>query len=415
MKIAVVGGGSSYTPELIKGFMEIGKEIDLDEVWLYDLKESSEKLKIVHEFVERLVGDGFKVFRTFDISQALRDSSYVVFQFRPGSLKGRERDESIPLEYDLIGQETTGVGGFSAALRAFPEIEKYLDLVEKYSNATVVNFTNPSGHITEFALNYLNFTRFIGLCNIPINLIRYIANLTNVEMDDVFLKYYGLNHLTFLERIYIRGRDITDEMMKSISYKPENIPSEFPPWVVETLSLIPNPYLKYYLSTKTMLEKLKNTELRSRQVMKLEKELMEIYKTANEIPPELSKRGGSMYSTAAAYLIRDLSKGSGKVHIINTRNSGSVENIPPDYVLEIPAIVKGGGVFPVSIGRADEFALAYIHTLKMYERLTIEAYLERSKKKALKALLVHPLGPGTEDVRELLDELIEANGFDFLL
>ncbi len=412
MKLAVIGGGSSYTPELIKGLIEVNEDLELDEVWLFDIEEGREKLEIVFDFVKRIAGNSFRLFKTFDISEALTNSDYVVFQFRPGFLKARERDESIPLKFDLIGQETTGVGGFSAALRAFPVIEEYVNAVDRYSRATIVNFTNPSGHITEFVLNYLKFDRFIGLCNIPINLLKYVADLMSVEIDDVFFKYYGLNHLTFLERIYVKGRDVTEEVLNKVTYKPENIPQDMPSWLVETLAMIPNPYMRYYLMKDSMLEKLKNSELRSRQVMRIERELMEIYEKADEIPSELSKRGGSMYSTAAAYLMRDLKKGNGKVHIVNTRNSGAVENLPQDYVLEIPTTTRGGRVFPISIGKGNEFALAYIHTIKMYERLTIEAYMERSRRKAIEALLIHPLGPGAERVRELLDELIEANGFD---
>ncbi len=410
MKIAVIGGGSTYTPELIKGLLEIQDDIPIDSVWLCDVEEGQTKLEIIFEFVKRLVKERFKVFKTLKPEEALMDTDFVVFQFRPGFLKGRELDESLPLKYDLIGQETTGMGGFSSALRAFPIVEKYIDLVEKHSKATVINFTNPSGHVTEFVLNYLKFERFIGLCNVPINLLKNISEILNCDMDDIFLKYYGLNHLTFLERIYVKDKDVTEEVFERVNVNPSNIPiTDFPKWLISSLSMFLNPYLRYYLMRETMLKKIKEKELRAREVMKIEKELLDIYKKAEEIPPELSKRGGSMYSTAAAHLIRDLVKGSGRVHILNTRNEGAISNLPDDYVLEIPCYVRGGKVFPISMGEADEFALAFIHVIKMYERLTIKAYLNRSKDYALKAILIHPLGPGVEKAREFLEDMLSAN------
>ena len=410
MKIAVIGGGSTYTPELIKGLLEIQDDVSIDSVWLCDVEEGQTKLEIIFEFVKRLVKERFKVFKTLDPEEALMDTDFVVFQFRPGFLKGRELDESLPLKYDLIGQETTGMGGFSSALRAFPIVEKYIDLVEKHSKATVINFTNPSGHVTEFVLNYLKFERFIGLCNVPINLLKNISEILNCDMDDIFLKYYGLNHLTFLERIYVKDKDVTEEVFERMNVNPSNIPiTDFPRWLISSLSMFLNPYLRYYLMRETMLKKIKEKELRAREVMKIEKELLDIYKKAEEIPPELSKRGGSMYSTAAAHLIRDLTRGFGRVHILNTRNEGAVSNLPDDYVLEIPCYVKGEKVFPISMGKADEFALAFIHVIKMYERLTIKAYLNRSKDYALKAILVHPLGPGVEKAREFLEDMLSAN------
>ncbi|PLV59992.1 6-phospho-beta-glucosidase [Thermotoga sp. KOL6] len=408
MKIAVIGGGSSYTPELIKGLLDVSKEIQIDEVIFYDVNE--EKQKIVVEFVKKLVGDRFKVLISDTFEEAVMDAKYVIFQFRPGGLKGRENDESIPLKYGLIGQETTGVGGFSAALRAFPIIEEYIDTIIKTSKATVINFTNPSGHITEFVKNYLGYENFIGLCNVPINFIREIAEMFSADLEDVLLKYYGLNHLSFVERVYVKGKDVTEEVLESLKIKLSNIPEEdFPAWFYDSVRLLVNPYLRYYLMKKKMFKKITSHELRSREVMKIEQELLEIYKTADRIPEELSKRGGSMYSTAAAHLIRDLEADEGKIHIINTRNNGAVSNLPNDYVLEIPCYVRGGRVYPISQREGDLFALSFVHTVKMYERLTIEAYMKRSKKLALKALLSHPLGPDVEDAKDLLEEILERN------
>ncbi|MGJ8455650.1 6-phospho-beta-glucosidase [Pseudothermotoga sp. U03pept] len=410
MKIAVIGGGSTYTPELINGILEISKDVKVDQLVLYDIPQAKDKLEILYQFSKRLVADRFELLKTQQIQEAVEGADYVIFQFRVGQLKARQNDEEIPLQYNLIGQETTGMGGFACALRTFPVVEEYVKIVDKYSKATIINFTNPSGHVTEFVLNYLGFERFIGLCNIPINLLKMISQICDCEMKDVFVKYYGLNHLTFLEKVYVKDQEVTQTLMQKMKLQLANIPSqEFPQASLEALGMYPNSYLKYYLMKKTMVEKLKKEGTRAERVRQIESDLLELYRTVNHIPPELSQRGGSMYSTAAANLIRDLALSAGTVHIVNTRNNGAISDVPGDYVLEIPCLVKAGKVFPVSLGKADQFALGMVHLIKMYERLTIEAYLKRSKALAMKAMLLHPLGPGVEDVEGLLQEILEAN------
>lgn len=404
MKIAVIGAGSSYTPELISGLLNVAKELDLDQVWFHDVDER--KLQIMHSFCERLVKDRFTLFETTDFIQAVKGADCVIFQFRPGGLKARKLDEEIPLKYGLIGQETTGVGGFAAALRAFGVVERYVDLVDKHSRALIINFTNPSGHITEFVLNYLGFERFIGLCNVPINVLKYISNIFSCDIQDLFVKYYGLNHLSFIERVWFRNEDVTEKLLGAISQQNE---SELPAWLIGSIGLFVNPYLRYYLSTQTMLNKLMQEGTRAQKVLEIEKKLFQHYEKSDNIPEELSLRGGSLYSTAAAMLIRDMMLSKNAVHIVNTRNNGAIQNLPSDYVLEIPCLTRSNRVLPVSLGEADLFAVGLIHTIKMYERLTIEAHLKRSKSIAMKALLLHPLGPRSHNARELLEEILEAN------
>lgn len=404
MKIAVIGAGSSYTPELISGLLNVAKELDLDQVWFHDVDEK--RLQIMHSFCERFIRGQFSLFKTTDFVQAVKDADYVVFQFRPGGLKARKLDEEIPLKYGLIGQETTGVGGFAAALRAFGAVERYVDLVDRHSRAMIINFTNPSGHITEFVLNYLGFERFIGLCNVPINVLKYISNIFSCDIQDLFVKYYGLNHLSFIERVWFKNEDVTEKLLGVISQQGE---SELPAWLIRSLGLFVNPYLRYYLSTQTMLNKLVHEGTRAQKVLEIEKKLFQHYERSDSIPEELSLRGGSLYSTAAAMLVRDLTLSKNAVHIVNTKNSGAIQNLPSDYVLEIPSLTRSNRVLPVGLGEADQFAAGLIHTVKMYERLTIEAHLKKSRSIAMKALLLHPLGPRSHNVRELLEEILEAN------
>ncbi|HBT38699.1 MAG: 6-phospho-beta-glucosidase BglT [Thermotoga sp. 50_1627] len=404
MKIAIIGAGSSYTPELISGLLDVSSQIDLQEVWMHDINER--KLRIMYGFCQRLVKGRFKLFETKDFVEAVRESNYVVFQFRPGGLKARKLDEEIPIKYGLIGQETTGVGGFAAALRAFPILERYLDSVARHSEAIVINFTNPSGHVTEFVLNYLGFERFIGLCNVPINFLNHLAKLLSCRIEDLFVKYYGLNHLSFVEKVWLNNEDVTERVFQTISQHED---SEFPGWLIASLKLLMNPYLRYYVSTQYMFKKICEEGTRAEKVIQIEDQLFKKYETENEIPQELSQRGGSLYSTAAARLIKDLTLSNNSVHIVNTRNHGAIDNLPGDYVLELACLTKAGKVLPITVNGADPFAVGLIHTIKMYERLTIEAYLRKSKATAIKALLLHPLGPRSHNVRELLEEICQAN------
>ena len=417
MKVCVVGGGSSYEPELLDGFFTYEKEMNIDEVHLLDVKEGSKKLEIVSEFAKRMAkkrNSKIKIFSSLDVRDAMLDSDFVIFQFRPGFLDGRERDEKIPLKYDLIGQETTGMGGFAAAMRGFPLIEEYIEDVRKYApRAFVINFTNPSGHMSEFVINYLNFEKFVGLCNIPINLVQYVADFYNVNREDVFLKYYGLNHLSFVEKVFVKGKDETQNLL---AHAQDALKEEgYPEWVVDVLKMYPNPYLRYYFMTDTMLsrekEELKAGKLRSMVVKEIEKKLFDIYSDpkTNEKPKELQQRGGAMYSTAAVELMRDMVSGRQRRHILNVKNNGAVSSLPNDYVLEVSCEVVGKRVFPVSVGEADPMALGLIHIIKQYERLAINAYKKHSRSDALKAILLHPLGPGLEKAQEFLNEVLKEN------
>jgi 6-phospho-beta-glucosidase len=421
MKIAVIGGGSSYTPELMKGLYNISDSIELEEVYLHDVVKSRKRLDIISRFVKRMRENtvtNLAIKSGFSFEDAIKDSDFIIFQFRPGMLKGRLKDETIPLKYGLIGQETTGVGGFAAALRAFPVIEDYISKIRKISpDATVVNFTNPSGHITEFAHNYLGFDNFIGLCNVPINLLNELSEKFGDTTDRYTLKYYGLNHLSFTEKVLKNNTDITEIVLKKYSQDMANIKGAgFPSWLVDAIGLLMNPYMRYYLMTETMYRKIKNEEPRAKQVMKIEEKLFKEYENAksSQLPVLLSQRGGARYSQASAYLIKTLVMKDDKTHIVNRPNNGSISNLPSDYIMEVPTKFQNGKFASVLQGEGKDFPLSWVTNIKHFERLTIRAYLEQSKKYAVQALLIHPLGPCAENVSNLLNEIIEDNQIDFL-
>jgi len=419
MKIAVIGGGSTYMPELMEGLLKHHNKMDLQEVYLLDLKDST-KFKTVAELCIRMVekaDNPFELKYGYESADALTDADFIIQQYRPGLIEGRINDEKIPLKYSSIGQETTGAGGFACGLRGFPVVEKYIEAIRKWAkpNAKVINFTNPSGMISEFAIHYLEYENFYGLCNIPVNMIQGIAESFNTEREAVFLRYYGLNHMSWVDGVWVNGEDITGKALKEV-YKPENIPesAEFEELAME-MQMILNPYLRYYYLTREMLkeeiESAAEKGTRGEQVREIEKELVAKYsrKDLDKKPEELSQRGGSMYSTAAVELIRDLCNNDNRLHIINTKNNGAVENLPSDYVLEINTVVSKDAAKPVTIGKADKRTTGLIHTIKNFERLTIESYTQNSTTKAKQALMLHPLAPKGKELDEMIKDLLDSN------
>jgi len=420
MKICIVGAGSTYTPELVNGLLALSGEVEIEEISLLDIEESERKLTVLSEFVRRMIGASGSPIRctpTFDAVEAISGSDFVVFQFRVGLLDARILDETIPLDHGLIGQETTGVGGMANGLRSFPVVEKYLEWVKRNTdNAWVINFTNPSGMLTEFVVNYLHYDRCIGLCNVPIKFILKTAELLKCDRHNVLLRHYGLNHLSWVDRFIVEGVDRTHEVVQNIAVDMKNISKvAYNPDFIPNLEMLPNPYLKYYYNTRKMLEigieERRTTGTRGEVIRGIENQLLELYSEPDRTdPPEqLSKRGGFMYSTVATELIRSLALGDGRRHIVNTRNNGAITGFPDDYVMEITSVVGSGGPEPVELGDADPRVVGLVTTVKNHERLAIEGYLRRDERLIQHALLIHPLGPDESQLGALWSDLKRAN------
>ncbi|GAK58783.1 6-phospho-beta-glucosidase BglT [Candidatus Vecturithrix granuli] len=420
MKICVIGGGSTYTPELIEGFINIHEQIQLKELWLLDLKQNDHKFGIVADFARRMVQKancGVALHSTFTPQEAIEGADFIIHQFRPGGLQGRIADETIPLRYGLIGQETTGMGGMACALRAFPILEQYVELAKHMSNqAWIINFSNPSGMLTEFIRNYLQYERTIGLCNYPINVLRSLQNLFGCQQQEIFVKYYGLNHLSWIEQVMIQGIDRTADLWQSFHLNPKNIPdAPFPLEFLEQLGLLPNPYLKYFYMTDTMLQQQCEAQqaqgTRGEIVQAIETELLNLYAdpSLDHKPPQLEQRGGALYSTAAAELIHDLVTGARTTHIINTRNNGAIQDFPDNYIMEIPVTIIQQGTEPLMLGNSHKAVSGLIVTIKNFERLVIEGYLQKNEDLIRQAMLIHPLGPRLSHVEPLWQALKTAN------
>lgn len=410
----MIGGGSTYTPEFVEGLIVHAAELGLSSLYLMDVNQ--DRLNIVGELVKRMVakeGNPFEVHLTSSLKEAVSGSAFVLSQIRVGGQQARHDDTMICLEENVIGQETTGAAGFAKALRTIPVM---LDICKEMRSsapdAWLINFTNPAGIITEAVLKY-GGVRAIGLCNNPINMQINIARKFGVSHESVDLDYVGLNHLSWVRKIWVDGKDVSDQFLPHKPYIPANIPElgldeDF----LRALNMLPNSYLNYFYLTAETVEHLKNKErTRAQEVMEIETSLLEKYKDPdlNEKPEELSKRGGAHYSTVAVSLIRAIATNSGARHIVNVQNNGAMPDLPPEAVIEVTASVDGRGGHPFSVGRVEPEIRGLMQLVKAYEELTVEAAVHEDYDKALLALGNHPLVDSIHKARRLLDRFIERH------
>jgi len=408
MKVVVIGGGSTYTPELIEGFFNIWQEVHPLKIVLVDI--NTERLNIVYDFLLRMAKKAkaeIEFLKSTNLEENLEGADFIINQIRVGGNKARLLDETIPLEFNLLGQETTGAGGFANALRTIPVVYDIAKKVEKYApKAWFINFTNPSGIITEMLLRYTK-VKAIGLCNVPINFQKFFADLAGVSLEDVFLDYFGLNHLSFVRRIFIKGEDKTQYLLNMAKEKV----SEEEKRIIDILGLFPNYYLRYYFFREEKVEELKHKPKRAEEVMKVEEELLKIYSDpkVDTKPVELSKRGGAYYSTSAVNLIMHLLGLKEGFQIINVMNNGVIRDLPEDSVVEIPVYIKHDILQRYIIGDLPTEVKGIIQAVKVYERLTIESAMEGSYRKAVFALAQHPLISSFTLAEKVLNRLIEEN------
>ncbi len=413
MKIAVIGGGSTYSPELVSGFVQGAANLSLKELWLMDIDPG--RLETVGGFARRLVaaaGSPFEVHLTTEREQALAGARFVVTQIRVGGMAARREDEHLGRRWGLVGQETTGVGGFAKALRTVPVIVGIArDMQRLCPSAWLINFANPSGLVTEALQRYAPETCSVGLCNSPIGYQMRIATQTGAEPRDVELDYLGLNHLSWLSGAQVKGEDVWPqvfaEWLRTLSEEPD---PACPPYLAELLQAIPSYYLRYYYRTAAVIAQ-QTGPSRAEQVMEIERDTLAQYANPSltTLPDELMLRGGAYYSTAAVQLINSLHSNRGDIHIINTRHLGAVAGWPADWVCELPCRVDASGVHPLPARELPALPDSLVRTVKAYELYAAEAAMSGDRGAALMALIAHPLGPGADRAPALLDDLLLVN------
>ena len=423
IKIVTIGGGSSYTPELVEGFIKRHKELPVKELWLVDIEEGKHKLEIVGNLSKRMVkkaGVDMEVNLTLDRREALKDADFVTTQLRVGLLDARIKDERIPLSHGVIGQETNGAGGLFKALRTVPVVLDIIkDIEELCPNAWLVNFTNPTGVISEAVFKYTNFRRYIGLCNVPIGVKKGMADILEVEKDRVEMDFAGLNHMVYALNVRLDGKDITKEAIEKFvtsSLTMQNIKdiplnADF----VRALGVIPCPYHKYYYKHKEMLEEelegFKYGKTRGETVKALEDDLFELYKDENLAvkPPQLEKRGGAYYSDAACNLINSIYNDKKDIQVVNTLNNGAIRDFREDSAAEMSCVITKEGPKPLSVGYLPVAVSGLVTEIKSFEILAAKAAVEGDYNAALQALCINPLIPSDDLAKTILDEMMEAH------
>lgn len=425
MKVAVIGGGSTYTPELINGFLERVQSFPLTELWLMDI--SQERLDIVGRFAQRMVeakGAPFAVHLTTDQREAVRGANYVTTQLRVGGMHARREDEYLGHRHGLIGQETTGVGGMAKALRTIPVILKIAsDMAELAPGALLVNFTNPAGLVTEALNHYAPDVPAVGVCNVPIHTKMEILEELEKEQGQPIdparaeLNTLGLNHLSWHRGFTLDGEEIWPQVLAGylagLETRPEaEYTPDFDRATVESLRMIPNYYLRYFYYTERKLaEQQKWPPSRAEAVMVIEEELLQQYGEPERTePPEgLMQRGGAYYSTVATQLLNAHYNNLGETHVVNVRHNGAVPGWPADWVLEMPAQIGSAGIHPLPAEPLPPACFGLLAQIKMYELLTVEAAVHGDRDAAYQALLTHPLGPSADQVQTVLDDMLVTN------
>lgn len=421
MKVAVIGGGSSYTPELINGFLERAGDFSMSELWLVDV--SPERLDVVGGFARRMVqgrGAPFQVYLTTDLQEGIAGASYVTTQLRVGGMQARREDEYLGRRHSLVGQETTGVGGMSKALRTIPVLLEIAQAMRTLApGALLVNFTNPAGLVTEALTRHAPDVPSVGVCNVPITAKMQIIDLLErrtgqpIAPERAQLATLGLNHLSWHRGFTLDGEDVWSQVVEATLEELRD--SEHPQWdirLIETLQMLPNYYLAYYYDTAAKVAAQDDwPPSRAEHVMEVEADLLAQYAdpSRSEPPADLMKRGGAYYSTLATQLLNAHYNDLGEIHVVNLPHQGAVANWPSDWVLEMPSRVSRSGIEPLSTEPLPPVCFGLLASVKSYELLTVEAAVHGDRRAAYEALLAHPLGPAASRVQAVLDDLLDTN------
>lgn len=406
MKLAIVGGGSTYTPELVDGFARLRDVLPLEELWLVDPDES--RLDLVGGVARRMfarAGHPGRVIGTTDLVAGVADADAVLIQLRVGGQDARRGDETWPHEVHCIGQETTGPGGFAKALRTVPVVLKVAEAVRAHAkpDAWIVDFTNPVGIVTRALLNEGH--RAVGLCNVAIGFQRRFAGMLGVAPDEVSLGHAGLNHLTWIRSVTQGGADRLPEFFDRFAEDSEQLD------VARLIGAIPSYYLRYYYHHDEVLEEQLHAPSRADAVQQVERELLELYAdpSVDTKPEALERRGGAFYSEAAIELLSGLVGGIDQTRVVNLRNGTTLPFLPEDHVVEVPARVTAAGVDALPVPAFDDDIRGLISAVAGYERLALDAAVHGGHERVLRAMQAHPLVLQYERAEKLTDLLIAHN------
>jgi 6-phospho-beta-glucosidase len=408
-----VGGGSTYTPELIDGFARLSDTLPVEELVLID--PAAERLALVGGLARRIFerqGHPGRVTTTSDLDAGVAGADAVLLQLRIGGQAARNEDETWPLECGCVGQETTGAGGLAKALRTVPVVLDIAERVRKAApDAWIIDFTNPVGIVTRALLKAGH--RAVGLCNVAIGFQRRFARLLDVTPDQVHLDHVGLNHLTWERAVRLGGPDGENVLPRLLAEHGDAIAADLhlPRPVLDRLGVVPSYYLRYYYAHDEVVRELKSKPSRAAEVAAIESQLLEMYAdpALDEKPELLARRGGAFYSEAAVALASSLLRDTGDVQVVNAFNNGTLPFLPDDAVIEVPATVDATGAAPLPVPPLDPLYSGLIANVTAYEDLALDAALRGGRDRVFKALLSHPLIGQYEYAEALTDRLIAHN------
>ncbi|HUR09378.1 MAG TPA: 6-phospho-beta-glucosidase [Nonomuraea sp.] len=414
MKLTIVGGGSTYTPELVSGIAHQYAALDIEEIALVD--PDTERLEVVGGFARRLLdhaGHPAKVRLTADLEAGADGAAAVLLQLRVGGQAARVTDETVPLECGCVGQETTGAGGLAKALRTVPVV---LDIAERVrriagEQAWIVDFTNPVGIVTRALLNAGH--RAVGLCNVAITFQRWVAGHLGVAPETIALDHAGLNHLTWVRAVRVDGVDVLPRLLSEHGDQLADhvgLPAE----VMRRLGAVPSYYLKYYYRHDAIVAG-QTGPSRAETVSEIEHRLLELYRDPSLVakPALLEQRGGAYYSEAAVRLVASLLSDKGDTQVVNVRNGSTLPFLPTDAVVEVPARITGAGPVPLPVAPLPPAITGLVAHVTAYENLALEAALHGGRDRVFDALMAHPLIGQVDQAATLADRLVSVNR-DFL-
>jgi 6-phospho-beta-glucosidase len=411
MKLTIVGGGSTYTPELIDGLVRMRDRLDVTEVALQDV--SGDRLDVLAAMSRRMLAAGGHpavVTTHTSPSSAAEGASMVLVQLRVGGQAARLQDETLPLRCDCLGQETTGAGGLAKALRTVPVM---LDVAERIRavnpSAWIIDFTNPVGIVTR-ALLEAGHTRVVGLCSAAVVFQRHFARVLDVEPSRLALDHVGLNHLTWERRVLLDGEDVLPRLLGEHGERVAPA-TGLPVSLIRRLGTVPSYYLHYYYEHDEVVAAQQAGGVRAREVMEIEGRLLSAYAdpSVTAKPELLTRRGGAFYSEAALDLMASLRLGDGRTHVVNLRNGSSLPFLPPDSVIEVPATVGADGPVALPVAPVEPLLSGLIAHVTAYEHLALEAAVRGGRDRVFRALLAHPLVGRHAVADRLTDLLLEAN------
>jgi 6-phospho-beta-glucosidase len=411
VKVCVIGAGSSYTPELVDGLLKHRDRLPIDALSLYDI--DAERVSVIGDLAKRMMTardwDG-ELAVASSRDAAIDGAAFVVVQLRVGGQAARQHDETLPLSYGCIGQETTGAGGFAKALRTVPVLLDIAEDVQRKAagDAWLVDFTNPVGIVTQALSD--NGHRAVGLCNVGIGFQRRFAAQLGVEPSRVRLEHVGLNHLSWERAVFVDGQDRLPELLESsVNELSEEV--ELPSQLLELSGTVPSYYLRYYYMTRAVLAEQLQGPTRAEEVMDLERQLFQMYRdpALDHKPDLLAQRGGAYYSEAATELMASLSADTGDVQVVDVRNDGAIPGLPANAVVEVSSTVDARGAHPLQFEPLPPEMLGLVQQVKAYEMLTVQAAVSGSRSAALKALMANPLVTDFAVAEPLLADILHTN------